>query len=45
MLHYAQRMEFDEDPDYEFIENCLNAIKEKHHLGDTFEWQKEQKTE
>jgi hypothetical protein len=31
-------MEFEEEPDYEFIENMLTTIKEKHKLGDTYEW-------
>jgi hypothetical protein len=32
-------MEFDEEPDYEYIENLLLQIKEKYNLGDSFEWE------
>ena len=32
-------MEFEEDPDYDYIEGLFEAIKDKHHLGDTFQWQ------
>jgi hypothetical protein len=31
-------MEFDEEPDYEYIENLLLLIKEKYNLGEYFEW-------
>lgn len=39
MLQYAQKMEFEEEPDYEYIENLLLLIKEKHNFSDTCEWQ------
>lgn len=31
-------MDFEEEPDYETIENILLQIKEKNHLGENFEW-------
>ena len=31
-------MEFDQEPDYEYIENMLESIKEKNKLADTFDW-------
>jgi hypothetical protein len=31
-------MEFDEEPDYEYLENLLLLVKERHHLGDYYEW-------
>jgi hypothetical protein len=34
-------MDFEEDPDYESLENMLTAIKDKLELGDTFEWEKQ----
>lgn len=34
LLVYAQGLDFEEEPDYEYIENLLISIKEKHDLGD-----------
>jgi hypothetical protein len=39
MLQYAQRLDFEEEPDYEYLENLLILIKEKYNYGDSFEWQ------
>jgi hypothetical protein len=38
MLYYAQNMDFDEEPDYEYLENLLVLVKERHNLGDHYEW-------
>jgi len=32
-------LEFEEEPDYEYLENLLILIKEKYELGEAFEWQ------
>ena len=32
-------MNFEEEPDYEYIENLLLLVKEYHQLPDHFEWQ------
>jgi hypothetical protein len=32
-------MEFEEEPDYEYLENLLLLIKEKYKFTDTCEWQ------
>ena len=39
MLQYAQKMDFDEEPDYEYIENLLLLIKDRYKLKNTFEWE------
>lgn len=46
MLEYAQKMEFEEEPDYEYLESLLQLIKERHGFDETYEWQqKQQKSE
>jgi hypothetical protein len=32
-------MEFEEEPDYEYIENLLISIQERYNLGNKFEWE------
>ena len=39
MLVYAQRMEFDEEPDYEYLENLLLLIKDRYNFEDGYEWE------
>lgn len=39
MLIYAQKMDFDEEPDYEYLENLLLLIKERYKFGHSFEWE------
>jgi hypothetical protein len=41
MLDFIEKMEFEEEPDYEFMARMLESIKEKNHLGNSFEWQKD----
>jgi hypothetical protein len=36
MLYYALKLEFEEEPDYEYLENLLLAVKERHKLKSTF---------
>ena len=31
-------MNFDEEPDYEYIEGMLLLIKDRYNFGDSFEW-------
>lgn len=31
-------MDFDEEPDYEYLENMLILIKERYNFSDSFEW-------
>jgi len=38
LLQYAQGLEFEEEPDYGYIENLFTFIKEKYNLGDEYEW-------
>lgn len=40
MLEYAQKLNFEEEPDYEYLEGLLTLIKEKNDLGDSFCWEK-----
>ncbi len=32
-------MEFEEEPDYEYLENLLKLIKDRYNLGDSLEWE------
>jgi hypothetical protein len=41
MLNFIEKMEFEEEPDYEYLASMLESIKEKNRLGNTFEWQKD----
>jgi hypothetical protein len=40
MLHYSLKLEFEEEPDYEYLENLLLAIKERYRFKNTFQWEK-----
>ncbi|CDW74955.1 protein kinase domain containing protein [Stylonychia lemnae] len=38
ILEYAQKLEFDEEPDYEYIESLLISIKERNNFDDYVKW-------
>ena len=38
MLEYAQKLDFEEEPDYEYLESLLSVIKERNDFDDSFDW-------
>lgn len=38
LLDYTQKLDFDEEPDYEYYESLLLVIKERYDYDDAFDW-------
>jgi hypothetical protein len=39
MLEYAQKLDFEEEPDYEYLDSLLSVIKERNNFDDSFDWE------